>query len=120
VHKYTVNIPFAASTLSENPHPATRVMHRHSMGRFNDQQTFSLPSFYSSGINCRPVCPVTYDIHDEPSHCSNRFVFSSRENTSESLIDRGDAGNSLSRGWHLYDHRMETHYRGEDTGLDDP
>ena len=65
------------------------------------------------------MCPITYDIQDEQSHWSNRFAFSNREEPSESHIDRSDAADSLSRSWHLYDHRMEAHYRGERTALDD-
>jgi hypothetical protein len=52
------------------------------------------------------VCPITYDIQDNQSHCSNRFAFSSREETSERLIDRVMlvtvflvAGISMTIGW---------------------
>jgi hypothetical protein len=84
------------------------------------RHTFLLPPFSSSGINRPRVCPSTYDIHDGQFHRSKRFAFSSREETSESPIDRADAGDSLSRDWNLYDYRMEANYRGEGTALDYP
>ena len=45
-------------------------------------QTLLPPSFYSSGINRRPVCPITYDIQDKQFHRSNRTELETKTNRS--------------------------------------